>query len=115
MMTVAAAPATRSRSSTISGFNVVPAKVELQRKLAFPFVTLVMTMLAVPFGVTTGRRGTLYGIGLGIVIALMPTGSCSACSWRWEKGERSPPFWPPGPPTSSCLPAPVYMFLTART
>ena len=29
-----------------------------------------MTLLAVPFGVSTGRRGTLYGIGLGIVIAL---------------------------------------------
>jgi lipopolysaccharide export LptBFGC system permease protein LptF len=30
----------------------------------------VMTLLAVPFGVSTGRRGTLYGIGLGITIAL---------------------------------------------
>ena len=53
-----------------SGFNVVPLHVELQRKLAFPFVTLVMTLLAVPFGVSTGKRGALYGIGLGIVIAL---------------------------------------------
>ena len=53
-----------------SGFNFMPQAVELQRKLAFPFVTFVMTLLAVPFGVTTGRRGALYGIGLGIVIAL---------------------------------------------
>ena len=53
-----------------SGFNVVPLTVDLQRKLAFPFVTLVMTLLAIPFGMTTGRRGTLYGIGIGIVIAL---------------------------------------------
>jgi LPS export ABC transporter permease LptG len=53
-----------------SGFNTTPLKVELHRKLAFPFVTLVMTLLAVPFGVTTGRHGALYGIGLGIVIAL---------------------------------------------
>ena len=52
------------------GYNAVPAKVELHRKLAFPFVTLVMALLAVPFGITTGRRGALYGIGLGIVIAL---------------------------------------------
>ena len=44
--------------------------MELQRKLSFPFVTLVMTLLAIPFGVTTGTRGTLFGIGLGIVIAL---------------------------------------------
>jgi LPS export ABC transporter permease LptG len=53
-----------------SGFNWLPLGVELQRKIAFPFVTLVMTLLAVPFGVTTGRRGAIYGIGIGIVIAL---------------------------------------------
>jgi len=53
-----------------SGVNVVPLSVELQRKIAFPFVTFVMSLLAVPFGVTTGRRGALYGIGIGIVLAL---------------------------------------------
>lgn len=53
-----------------SGFNVVPQMVDLQRKMAFPFVTLVMTLIAVPFGVTMGKRGTLYGIGLGIALAL---------------------------------------------
>jgi LPS export ABC transporter permease LptG/LPS export ABC transporter permease LptF len=53
-----------------SGFNATPLEVELQKKIAFPFVTLVMTLLAIPFGVSTGQRGALYGIGLGIVIAL---------------------------------------------
>jgi len=53
-----------------SGFNVTPPSVELQKKLAFPFVTFVMTLLAIPFGVGAGRHGALYGIGLGIVIAL---------------------------------------------
>jgi lipopolysaccharide export LptBFGC system permease protein LptF len=53
-----------------SGVNVVPLAVDLQKKMAFPFVTFVMTLLAVPFGVSTGRRGTLYGVGLGIAIAL---------------------------------------------
>jgi LPS export ABC transporter permease LptG/LPS export ABC transporter permease LptF len=54
----------------VSGFNVTPPSVELQKKLAFPFVTLVMALLAIPFGVGVGRHGALYGIGLGIVIAL---------------------------------------------
>jgi LPS export ABC transporter permease LptG/LPS export ABC transporter permease LptF len=53
-----------------SGLNVVPLTIELQKKLAFPFVTVVMTLLAVPFGMTAGKRGTLYGIGIGIVLAL---------------------------------------------
>ena len=48
-----------------SGADVVPYMVALQRKVAFPFVTLIMTLLAVPFAVTTGRRGALYGIGVG--------------------------------------------------
>ena len=53
-----------------SGLNVVPLTIDLQKKLAFPFVTVVMTLLAIPFGMTTGKRGTLYGIGIGIVLAL---------------------------------------------
>ena len=53
-----------------SGVNVVPQRIELQKKLAFPFVTVVMTLLAIPFGMTAGKRGALYGIGIGIVLAL---------------------------------------------
>src|SRR5262245_19637620 len=53
-----------------SGANVVPQMVALQRKIAFPFVTVVMTILAVPFAVTMGRRGTMFGIGIGIVMAI---------------------------------------------
>jgi lipopolysaccharide export LptBFGC system permease protein LptF len=29
-----------------------------------------MTLIAVPFAVTAGRRGAMYGIGVGIVIAI---------------------------------------------
>jgi LPS export ABC transporter permease LptG/LPS export ABC transporter permease LptF len=54
-----------------SGFQVVPYMVQLQRKVAFPFVTVIMTLLAVPFAVTTGRRGALAGIGVGIVMAIV--------------------------------------------
>ncbi|MBI4887160.1 MAG: LPS export ABC transporter permease LptF [Acidobacteria bacterium] len=53
-----------------SGFDVSAQLVALERKLSFPFVTIVMTLLAVPFAVTTGRRGAMYGIGVGIVLAL---------------------------------------------
>lgn len=54
-----------------SGYHLLEHEVALQRKLAFPFVTLVMTLIAVPFAVTTGRRGAMYGIGIGIVLALV--------------------------------------------
>jgi len=53
-----------------SGFDVAEQRVTLHTKLAFPFVTIVMTLLAVPFGVTVGRKGTLYGIGLAAILAV---------------------------------------------
>jgi lipopolysaccharide export system permease protein len=54
-----------------SGYDAVRYMVQLQRKIAFPFVTLIMTLLAVPFAVTTGRRGAMSGIGIGIVFAIV--------------------------------------------
>ena len=53
-----------------SGVDVVPLRVELQRKLSFPFVTLILTLIAVPFAVTMGRHGAMSGVGIGIVLAL---------------------------------------------
>ncbi len=53
-----------------SGVDVVALRVALQRKLSFPFVTLILTLIAIPFAVTTGRHGALYGVGIGIVLAI---------------------------------------------
>jgi lipopolysaccharide export LptBFGC system permease protein LptF len=53
-----------------SGYTTLEHEVAFYQKLAFPWVTLIMTLIAVPFAVTTGRRGALYGIGVGIVLAL---------------------------------------------
>ena len=52
-----------------SGFDVVQLVVALHRKISFPFVTLVFTLIAVPFAVTMGPRGALYGVGVGISLA----------------------------------------------
>ena len=51
------------------GLDVVSLVVAMHRKASFPFVCLVLTLIAVPFAVTTGSRGTLYGVGAGIVLA----------------------------------------------
>ena len=52
-----------------SGFDVVQLVVALHRKISFPFVTLVLTLIAVPFAVTMGPRGALYGVGVGLALA----------------------------------------------
>ena len=57
------------RQLKTSGLSVGTYEVDLQRKIAMPLMTLVMTLIALPFGVTTGKRGALYGIGLAIALA----------------------------------------------
>ena len=51
------------------GLDVVSLVVALHRKASFPFVCLVLTLIAVPFAVTTGSRGALFGVGAGIVLS----------------------------------------------
>jgi lipopolysaccharide export LptBFGC system permease protein LptF len=54
-----------------SGFDVVRLRVQLQKKIAYPLITLVMAVLAVPFALSAGKRSALTGvataIGIGVV------------------------------------------------
>jgi lipopolysaccharide export LptBFGC system permease protein LptF len=97
-----------------SGFNVIPEMVELQKKLAFPFATIVMTLLAIPFGMTTGKRGALYGIGIGIVLAVMYWIVGSAFAAIGKAGLLGPIMagWAPNVLAAGSA---AYLFLTART
>ena len=54
-----------------SGFDVVRLKVQLNKKLAYPVITFVMALLAVPFALSTGRRGALTGVAVAIGIAIV--------------------------------------------
>lgn len=56
---------------TAMGLKTERLRVELLSKLSFPLVSLVMALLAIPFAFTMGRRGTLFGVGLSIIIALV--------------------------------------------
>ncbi|MGE5109710.1 MAG: LptF/LptG family permease [Acidobacteriaceae bacterium] len=54
-----------------SGFDVVRLKVQLNKKFAYPVITFVMALLAVPFALSTGRRGALTGVAVAIGIAIV--------------------------------------------
>jgi LPS export ABC transporter permease LptG len=97
-----------------SGYHVVPYLVQLQRKIAFPFVTVVMTLLAVPFAVTTGRSGAFYGIGVGLVLALIYWTALSIFGALGAGGWMSPMLaaWAPNILFGA---AAAYMLLTVRT
>ena len=53
-----------------SGFDVVRLTVALHKKLSFPIISLIMCMIAIPFSFSMGKRGSLYGVGLSIMIGI---------------------------------------------
>jgi LPS export ABC transporter permease LptF/LPS export ABC transporter permease LptG len=53
-----------------SGFDTVRLRVQLDRKLADPAITLVMALLAVPFALFMGKRGGIAGIATAVAVAI---------------------------------------------
>jgi LPS export ABC transporter permease LptG len=53
-----------------SGFDTMRLRVALWQKLAYPLVAIVMSVLAIPFALSMGRRGSLTGIAVAISVAL---------------------------------------------
>ncbi len=53
-----------------SGFDTMRLRVQLNRKLAYPLITLVMALLAIPFALSMGKRGGLAGIAAAIGLAI---------------------------------------------
>lgn len=53
------------------GQEAPPLEVELHNKIAYPAVSLVMALVALPFSFRLGRRGALYGIGLSLVLGIV--------------------------------------------
>lgn len=97
-----------------SGFDVVPYTVALHRKVSFPFVAVVMTLIGVPFAVTTGRRGALYGIGIGIFLAISYWGLFILFTAIGSAGMLAPVLaaWAPN---VLFLTVATYLLLTVRT
>jgi len=53
-----------------SGFDTMRLRVALWHKLAYPLIAIVMSVLAIPFALSMGRRGSLSGIAVAISVAL---------------------------------------------
>jgi LPS export ABC transporter permease LptF/LPS export ABC transporter permease LptG len=56
-----------------SGFDVVRLRVQLQKKLSFPMITLIMAVLAVPFSLSAGKKGAITGVATAVGIAVVYT------------------------------------------
>jgi len=53
-----------------SGFDTKRLSVALWHKLAYPLIAVVMAVLAIPFALSMGRRGSLTGVAVAIAVAL---------------------------------------------
>ncbi len=53
-----------------SGFDTMRLRVALWHKLAYPLIAIVMAILAIPFALSMGRRGSVTGIAVAILVAL---------------------------------------------
>ncbi|MBM3776881.1 MAG: YjgP/YjgQ family permease [Acidimicrobiia bacterium] len=96
------------------GLDVIEQRVALERKVAFPLATLIMTLIGVPFAVTTGSRGAMYGIGVGIVLAFLYWGAMSVFAALGTAGLMEPALaaWSPNALFGAGA---GYLVLTART
>jgi LPS export ABC transporter permease LptF/LPS export ABC transporter permease LptG len=96
------------------GFDVLSQEVELARKLAFPVVTLIMALLAVPFAATIGRSGAMGGIAIGIALAISYWALISLFA-ALGKGGALPPLLAAWAPNMLFGAGAVYLLLTVRT
>jgi lipopolysaccharide export LptBFGC system permease protein LptF len=73
-----------------------------------------MTLIAVPFAVTMGRRGAMYGIGLGVVLAITYWVTAQVFAAFGTGGLLAPTLaaWAPNILFSGGA---VYLLLTVRT
>jgi LPS export ABC transporter permease LptF/LPS export ABC transporter permease LptG len=56
-----------------SGFDVVRLRVQLNKKLSYPLITLIMAVLAIPFSLSTGKKGAITGVAVALGIAVFYT------------------------------------------
>ena len=52
-------------------FQVPELQVALQNKISYPLIPFVMVLLGVPAAFRSGRKGTLYGLGISLVMVLL--------------------------------------------
>jgi lipopolysaccharide export LptBFGC system permease protein LptF len=54
-----------------------PLSVQLNRKLSYPLITVVMAILAIPFALATGKRSSVAGFAVAILLAVTYLGVAS--------------------------------------
>jgi lipopolysaccharide export system permease protein len=97
-----------------SGQSVPELEVDLHSKLAFPVVSFVMGMVALPFAFRIGKRGALYGLGMAVVLGIVFLGIFAFFKTMGEAGAL-PPLVAVWSPSLLFALFSGYLFLGVRT
>ncbi len=54
-----------------SGYSAEELSVKLYQKTSWPFISVVMVLIALPFAFRIGKRGALYGIGIALIVGII--------------------------------------------
>jgi lipopolysaccharide export LptBFGC system permease protein LptF len=97
-----------------SGLDAREHEVGAARKVAYPFVTMIMTLIAIPFAMTLGRSGTMAGIAAGIGLAIAYWGTINVSAALGAGGALAPLLaaWAPNLVFGAGA---AYLLLTVRT
>jgi LPS export ABC transporter permease LptF/LPS export ABC transporter permease LptG len=97
-----------------SGQSVPELQVQLENKIAFPVVSFIMAVVALPFAFRMGRQGALYGVGLSLVLGIVFIGVFAFFTKLGEAGALPPAVavWSPGTVFGLLS---IYLFLGVRT
>jgi lipopolysaccharide export system permease protein len=93
------------------GYSVQELLVDLHEKVALPFVSMVMVVLGLPFAFRTGKKGSLYGIGLSIGLVVLYYSTFAVLSALGQIGFL-PPLLAAWAPNVLFLGAGTYLLLT---
>jgi LPS export ABC transporter permease LptG/LPS export ABC transporter permease LptF len=96
------------------GQRVPDLRVELQNKLAFPALSFIMALVALPFAFRIGKRGALYGLGMSLVLGMILIAVFAFFGTLGETGALPPTaaVWSPALIFSTLS---MYLFLGVRT
>jgi LPS export ABC transporter permease LptF/LPS export ABC transporter permease LptG len=88
--------------------------VSLYQKVAYPVISLVMALVALPFAFRLGRQGALYGVGLSVILGFVFMAIFAFFTKLGEAGALPAlvAVWSPGTVFSILS---VYLFLGIRT
>ncbi|MBD3413576.1 MAG: LPS export ABC transporter permease LptG [Candidatus Aminicenantes bacterium] len=97
-----------------SHFQTSRYKVDLHNKISFPLASFVVVLLGIPFAFSMGKRGTLVGIGISFIIAIIYWGAIGIFKSLGYAGYMSPFFGAWGPNLIFGLLG-IYLILNLRT